>query len=509
MLPFLSEVQNKSKKYNVVFRGINYGEGAQDGEFAESYNLSTAKYPCITQRAARIKKGQYTKPTTLHAKGNLLVIDGTRVLYGDKEVGTVTEGKKQTATIGNYIVIFPDKKYYRVPTEEDLDGEFGSMEETYTATGLVFTDSTITTTGDNFKFREGDAVKITGCSKDENNQQIIIDGVSDKVLTFYENTFTAGTESGSVTIKREVPDLDFICESNYRLWGTHGNKIYASKFSDPLNFAVLDGVADNSYEIEVGSEGEFTGCIPYSSHICFFKENTLHKLYGTKPSNFQINTVNVYGVQSGSERSMHIVNEQLLYKGVGGIYAYTGGVPELISEKLGNKRYTDAVACCDGETYYISMKQGNSYSLYAYDVAKNIWLREDDTHAVDMAFYDGNVHFVDSDGGLYYIDKTADRSDIEWGATLCTIHETMNERKGYSKFHLRMDLSAGAWLALDIKTDNDLTWRQVYTTHNEKAKTVSIPIMPTRCDSIDIRLRGKGECTIKAFIREFTVGSDV
>ena len=509
VLPFLSEVQNKSKKYSVVFRGINYGEGAQDGEFAETYNLSTSKYPCITQRAARIKKGQYTQPTTLHAKGNLLIIDGTKVFYGGKEVGEVTEGKKQTATIGNYIVIFPDKKYYKVPTEEDSDGEFGSMEETYTATGLVFTDSTITTTGDSFKFREGDAVKITGCSNVANNQHIIIDSVSEKVLTFYENTFTAGTESGSVTIKREVPDLDFICESNYRLWGTHGNKIYASKFSDPLNFAVLDGLADNSYEIEVGSEGEFTGCIPYSSHICFFKENTLHKLYGTKPSNFQINTVNVYGVQSGSERSMHIVNEQLLYKGVGGIYSYTGGIPELISGKLGNKRFTDAVACCDGETYYISMKQGDSYSLFAFDVMRNIWIREDDTHAVDMAFYDGSVHYVDSDGGLYYIDKSADRSDIEWGATFCTIHETMNERKGYSKFHLRMDLSAGAWLALDIKTDNDLQWRQIYTTHNEKAKTVSIPIMPTRCDSIDIRLRGRGECTIKAFVREFTVGSDI
>lgn len=211
----------------------------------------------------------------------------------------------------------------------------------------------------------------------------------------------------------------------------------------------------------------------------------------------------------GSERSMHIVNEQLLYKGVGGVYAYTGGVPELISESFGNKRYSDAVACCDGETYYISMKHGGEYSLFAYDVAKNIWLREDDTHAVDMAFHDGKVYYVDSEGGLYYVDKNADRSDIEWGATFCTIHETMNERKGYSKFHLRMDLAAGAWLALDIKTDSDLTWRQIYTTHNEKAKTVSIPIMPTRCDSIDIRLRGKGECTIKTFIREFTVGSDV
>ena len=72
-----------------------------------------------------------------------------------------------------------------------------------------------------------------------------------------------------------------------------------------------------------------------------------------------------------------------------------------------------------------------------------------------------------------------------------------------------MDLDAGAWLAVDVKTDNDLQWHEVYTTHNEKAKTVSIPIMPTRCDSIDIRLRGKGKCTVKTFVREFTVGSDV
>ena len=666
MLPYLSEVQNTSKKYSVVFRGVNYGEGTQDGEFAETYNLSTDQYPCITQRAARVMTGKYTLPTTLHSKGKLLVIDGADVIYGDTKVGEVTLGKKQTATIGNYIVIFPDKKYYKVPTEDDKDGEFGNMEEEYKASGLQFTASTIsaelkyktswlefststismgtdykatglqftantisktganfpfkkgdavtisgcTKTGNNktaevsiteatsdkltfasgtfsnsytdsavvtisrkakgeFPFEEGDTVTITGCSKSENNKEIVIKGVTDNALTFDDNSFVEATEIGEVTITRKakdsfpfregdavtitgcsnngnnktaeivirsvtdntltfddnafteaieknevtisrtVPDLDFICESNYRLWGTHGNTIYSSKFSDPFNFQVFDGLANDSYAIEVGSEGEFTGCIPYSSHICFFKENTLHKLYGTKPSNFQITTVNVYGVQSGSERSMQIVNEQLLYKGVGGVYSYTGGVPELISEKFGNNRYSDAVACCDGEKYYISMRQGEVWNMFAYDVLKNIWLREDDTNAVDMTFYDGKVYFLDVRGGLYYIDKTADRGDIEWGATLCTMHETMNERKGYSKFHLRMDLSAGAWLAVDIKTDNDLKWQQVYTTHNEKAKTVSIPIMPTRCDSIDIRLRGKGKCTIKAFIREFTVGSDV
>lgn len=664
MLPYLTETRTPSKKYMVAFKGLNYGENTIDGELAESYNLSTDQYPCITQRAARVVAGQYNNPTTLHAKGKLLVIDGTKVLYGDTKVGEVTEGKKQTATVGNYIVIFPDKKYYRVPTDDEPEGKFGNMEETYTASGLKFTtstiskinfpfdagdavmitgcsveennmestavietitadeltlanasfteatedgevtitrpdvvwtgnvsivsysklsgasdgaelpfkagdtviingknntnkelvikakegshtlvfdgdvlnstngwtdytitrkgteqkvkgltfkDSTISKTGGEFPFKDGDAVTITGCSEGGNNKEaeIIIRGVSADELTFDDNAFTEATEWGAITIARTVPDLDFICESNYRLWGTHKNTIYSSKFSDPLNFKVFDGLSNDSYAIDVGSEGDFTGCIPYSSHICFFKENTLHKMYGTKPSNFQITTVNVYGVQSGSEKSMHIVNEQLLYKGVGGVYSYTGGVPELISENFGNKRYSDAVACCDGETYYISMKQGDTYNIFAYDVAKNIWLREDDTQAVDMAFYNGKVYFLDAKGGLHYIDKTADRNNIEWGATFCTMNETVNERKGYSKFHLRMDLSAGAWLAVDIKTDNDLQWRQIYTTHNEKAKTVSIPIMPTRCDSIDIRLRGKGKCTIKTFIREFTVGSDV
>ena len=597
MLPYLQEVQNASKKYSVMFRGINYGEGTQDGEFAETYNLSTDKYPCITQRAARINAGQHENPSTLHSKGELLVIKGTKVYYGDKEVGDVTEGKKHTATVGNYIVIFPDKKYYKVPTEDE-EGKFGNMEETITVTGLSFTSSTISTEikykatglifddnefctasghfietrGADFPFKAGDAVTITGCSKSENNKEteVVIKEVVEKrlvfedalfvhindepnevtitrrpkqefsfekgdavtitgcsksennketevvirtatadTLTFDDNLFTETIEVGEITIKRTVPDLDFICENNYRLWGTHGNTIYSSKYSSPCNFKVFEGLASDSYAIEVGSEGEFTGCIPYSSHICFFKENTVHKLYGTKPSNFQITTANIYGVQKGSERSMQIVNEQLLYKGVGGVYSYTGGVPELISEKFGNRRYLDAVACCDGEKYYISMKQGDTWNMFTYDVLKNIWLREDDTQAVDMTFHNGKVYYIDASGGLYYIDKEAERDDIEWGATFCTMHETMNERKGYSKFHLRMDLSAGAWLAVDVKTDNDTQWQQVYTTHNEKAKTVSVPIIPTRCDSIDIRLRGKGKCTVKTFIREFSVGSDV
>lgn len=505
MLPFLKETNNKSKKYVVAFQGINYGEGYTDGEFSETRNISTAEYPCVSQRFSRTQVGAYIAPTTLHPKGSLMVIDGTSAIYDGVVVGTVAAGRKQMAVVGNYILIFPDKAYYNVETKQ-----FGSMEARVSATGLVFTDSVITTTGADWPFRVGDAVEIAGCTVHaENNKTIIVRGVEGKKLTFYENSFTAGTETGAVTISRNVPDLDFICESNYRLWGTKGNTIYGSKYGDPLNFNVFDGLTGDSYYIDVGSDGEFTGCVPYSSHICFFKENTLHKLYGSKPSNYQIVTSQVYGVQAGSERSICCINETLIYKGVGGVYAYTGGVPELISEKFGVRKFSEACAATDGSRYYISMREGAVWHTFVYDVLRNLWVHEDNAHCVDMAFHDGHVYFLTADGNLLKVDEAADRSETEWSVTFCPFNETINERKGYSKFHLRLELAAGSQLTIEQKRNIDTEWMTAFTMQNDRARTISVPVIPARCDSVEIRLSGKGECLLRTFVREFFTGSDV
>ena len=504
MLPFLNVTENKSKKYVVSFHGINYGEERAEGEFSETLNVSTAKYPCISQRFGREAVATYSAPSTLHTKEGLVVIDGTKAIYDGVVVGSVTAGRKQMATVGNYVLIFPDKAYYNVATNE-----FGSMEATASGSGFVFSDSTISGFGFS-AFHVGDAITISGCAEHpENNKTIIVRGVSENALTFYENSFTAGSEAGAITLKREVPDLDFICESNYRLWGTKGNTIYGSKYGDPFNFNVYDGLTSDSYYIDVASDGEFTGCVPYSSHICFFKEHTLHKLYGSKPANYQIVTSQVYGVQAGSERSICIINETLFYKGIGGVYAYTGGVPELVSRKFGVRKFSEACAATDGSRYYISMREGDSWRLYVYDVQRNLWVHEDNTHCVDMTFHDGYVYLLTSDGQLLKVDGNSDKSDIEWSVTFCPFNETINERKGYSKFHLRLELGAGSLLTVEQKRDVDTEWKQIYTTHNERARTVSIPVLPARCDSVEIRLSGKGECLLRTFIREFFTGSDV
>lgn len=507
MLPFLTAENENAKKYIINFQGLNLGEGYADGEFSDCKNLSSVLSPCISQRFGRAVEAEFSAPVALHAKEGLFIIDGTNAVYDGKIVGQVNGLRKQMATIGNYIIIFPDKAYFNVVT-----GEFGSMEESFgtAANAAVFTDSTITVSGANFAFHNGDAITISGCTKyPENNKTIICRGVEGDTLRFYENSFTAGTEEAQVQLKREVPDLDYICESNYRLWGTKGNTIYGSKYGDPFNFNVFDGLTGDSYYIDVGSDGEFTGCISYSSHICFFKENVLHKLYGSKPSNFQLVTSQVYGVQAGCERSMRIINETLLYKGVGGVYAYTGGVPELVSAKFGTARFSNACAESDGERYYISMRRGEDWGLYVYDVSRNIWLKEDNLRCADMAFHDGHVYLLCTDGCLCRIDSEVDKADMEWSATFCPFTETINERKGYSKFHLRMELAAGSWLTVEMKRDNEQRWQKVYTTHNSRARTISVPVMPARCDSVEIRISGKGECIIRSFVREFFTGSDV
>ena len=505
MLPYLKKTPNRTEKYIVQFRGINYDEGYRDGDLSECENLSSEKFPYMTPRRQRVKVGQYTAPSTMHTKEGLLVIDGTLVYYNGNVVGAVTAGKKQTATIGNYIVIFPDKVYY-----DTAKGTFQSMEAMKMTGGLVFTHNTITNAFGWADFRVGDAVEISGSTKAGNNKTIIVRGVEGNVLTFYDNSFEEVNESGTtfVTVARKVPDLEYICESNYRLWGVKDNTILGSKYGDPLNFFNYDGLTGDSFFIDVGSDGKFTGCAAYGSHICFFKENMVHKLYGSKPSNYQVLSSQVYGVQEGSERSICTINEQLIYKGVHGVYAYSGGIPERI-DTFGAKRFSEAAAATDGEKYYISMRSGEEWNLYVFDMLKGIWLREDATHAVDLAKHEGSVYFIAEDGGLYKIDREAGREDVEWSATFCPFDETMDERKGYARFNMRVDMAAGAWLAVDLKTDQDETWKEYYTTHNERARTISVPIIPTRCDSISVRVRGTGDCTIKAFIREFTVGSDV
>lgn len=534
----MNVVDSHSKKYVVDFRGLNYGEGYTEGEFSDCKNISIEKYPCLSPRYGRKDFVDIVdQPSTLFVKDNrLLAVIGEGVWRVDSDgsftwVGSVSSGRKQIASVGNYILVFPDKVYYN-----DETGEFGQME--WTVTGrpyydLVFGTDSVTAKSDMYTrmsgVRVGDAITFSGFEDGDigaNNKTAVVRKIEEHPagdddpwtsLYFDENTFVEhgrekpnGTTWNSITLTREIPDLEYLCECNGRLWGVSGNTIYGSKYGDPLNFNVFDGLTHDSYYIDIGSGGAFTGCAPFSGHVCFFKENVIHKLYGSRPSNYQIVTAQVPGVQSGSERSLCVINDVLYYKGVHGVYSYAGSVPELVSHQFGTKKFKNACAGTDGTRYYISMEGTDGWHLLVYDTMRDMWVQEDTEQYNNIVSMNGKVYLSTAEGNyVTYADETAGQSDIDWSVTFCPFCETINERKGYSKFHLRLELGEGARFAVEIKRDTDTEWETVYSVTSEKARTISIPVLPARCDSVEVRLNGRGKFLLRTFIREFFTGSDV
>jgi hypothetical protein len=373
---------------------------------------------------------------------------------------------------------------------------------------------------ESLNFRKGDTVEISGATTfpDHNRSYTIRDFGTHKTssgeelptLIFDADVFpNNGVEAGAITIRRKVPNLTVVTESNNRLWGAEGNTIFASALGDPTNFYTYDGLDTDSYAVAVASEGAFTGCCGFGNSVLFWKEDKLHKILGAYPSQYTMYEYNVPGVKLGSEQSLCNINEVVYYHGREGVYRYNGGSPELISENFGLRRYEEAAAGAIEGRYYLSMKdrQKGEWGLWVYDTLKNIWLREDDTHAMGFSANEGKLYCI---GGSKLMCLNPDDSGevFEWSATTARMDEVFHNRKCYSKLLLRAELlEDSAWLQVDISCDGE-PFKRVYTSRDKAAKTLAIPIMPKRCDSFRIRLSGEGKFIIRSLVREFDIGSE-
>lgn len=496
-----------TRQQTLQFNGVRYAKATQDGDLAESLNLSSREFPGLTQRLGRAVVGSYTAPTAIHGKDRLVVVDGTNLLVDGEVVGQVTAGEKQIATVNSKTVVFPDKVYY-----DGDKGEFGQMALTLNLDSATFTDSTLEVKADPLEgktladlFTVNQAIEISGCSIEANNQTAIIRGTEGNKLTFYDGTFTAG--SSKVTLERKVPDLLYICENDNRLFGVDEKTIWVSALGDPLTFYNYDGLSTDSFAVAVGTEGKFTGVCAYSSNVLFWKENTLHKLLGSEPSEYRIYTYTVPGVQEGSHKSLETVNEVLYYKGPTGVYAYTGGAPVLAGDNFGTRRFDTACAGTDGKDYYLSMRDSESgeWSLFVYDTQQGVWMREDDTHALDFARVDNRLHFLSGEGKLCRVGEAEIEGDMPWMALLAPFDWTVPEHKQYIRLYIQAELEAGAWIKVEIREDQG-RWRQVFLNHTERRKNFALPIAPGRCDTLQVRLSGKGGCLIRQVTREYVVG---
>lgn len=377
-------------------------------------------------------------------------------------------------------------------------------------------------------FSEGDGIIISGIPKstgdtadtgasDLNGANVVVSsGEGYIVITGLIRGEITPTE---VTVTRKMPDMDFIVESQNRLWGCkYGltedgrvvNEIYASKLGDFKNWNCFEGIASDSYAVSVGSDGQFTGAITYQGNPIFFKEDCVHKLFGSVPANYQIQTTACNGVQKGSARSLAIVNNVLFYKGIGGIYAYDGSLPTLASSVFGNEEYDNAVAGAFADKYYVSLRNVNTnqYEFFVYDTAKGMWHKEDNLHATQFCKDGTNLYYLSAEDNAIHTVFGGKKGKIEWYVETGILGKDSPESKYFTKLNVRMQLEPKARVSFYAEYDSTGGWQHLCTVEGRTMQSFNIPIRLRRCDHLRLKIQGKGEAHIHSLSKTVKEGSD-
>lgn len=458
------------------FSGLDCRPTAPDGAVRGGRNLSAAGLPCLQARAGREIAASYAAATDLlAAHGALAVIDGTDFLYDGIVRGQVGAGMHKMAVMGTKIVVFPEKVFY------DIDSQtFGTLEACVTG-AATFGDHTLTLAGASV-FRPGDGVTVSGCADGEKNKTVVVQAVEGDTLTFCEGTFSAGAET-NVTVTRAVPDLDWVIEKDNRLWGTCGNRICCSVLGDPANWNVFEGLASDGWETSVGTDGAFTGAACLGSHLVFFKEDCVHKVYGAKPSNFQVQVSALPGAAAHSPRGMINLDERLYWWSRDGLVSYGGASAIRLSEELGAGQFTEAVLGAFGHLLYVSVLCDSVPVLLTYDLVQNAWMPEDDTRVYAFAALDRMYALTDE--GLIALNGGAE--NFTWTVELGPFDMEDGENGLMDRLSVLAEYDAPGVFAAELSFDDGAYKVAVRRTINRSGR-ISVPIRLRRCSRFCMRL---------------------
>lgn len=317
---------------------------------------------------------------------------------------------------------------------------------------------------------------------------------------------------GTVSIERRVPDLDYLTECDNRVWGCSSkeNVIYACKLGDPTNWFSYRGIAADSYAVTVGSDGVFTGAATCMGYALFFKENTLHKLYGAKPSDFQLTSLRCRGVAKNAARSLCVLNETLYYLSPDGVMAWDGSIPVKVSGALDSARLANVRSAVGGALdgrYYLHVSREEA-RLLVYDTEKRLW-SEEDVCSYQMASTGGQLYLWDGQA-LWVADpsresdwQTADgvETAIPFELTTGDIGLDGAEQRYFSRMTLRLDVACTSTMELAASYDGGEWEKIAELTVSGGRRSIDVPFVPRRCSTLRLRLRGNGQITLRALIR--------
>lgn len=570
--------------YNHNLR-INDGEFYDEENLcSDDYPLLSTRRHRGIYAAPAAAQGLIAKDALCYVDGTEFVINEKRIEMGLSTETEMCP--KSLISMGAYVIILPDRKYINTADLSDfgnIEASYTSVSDvtfslcTVDGAGLdviagaaapenpkngeywldtsatphtlkVYSETSamwmsvvttyvkISATGIGAQFEQYDGVTISGIVKTSvkalNGSAIIWNKEENYIVVvgILDTEINQTAEEGAVTIARKMPEMDFVIESGNRLWGCkYGivdgktvNEIYASKLGDFRNWNCFMGISTDSYAASCGTDGQWTGAITHLGYPLFFKEDCLHKVYGTAPSSYQIQTTACRGVQKGSGKSLAIVNEVLYYKSRGGVCAYDGSLPTEISDAFGGVLYSDAVGGGHRNKYYLSMKDsGGIWHLFVYDARLGVWHREDNTHANAWCSCRDEMYYIDAaDGKIRTVlgSGQTETEKIRWRAETGLFVSVLSsakypdyaaDKKYVGRLMLRMALDPGATMQAYVEYDSSGMWEQLWSMTGKSLQTFTFPVRPRRCDHFRLRLVGQGGAKLYSLTKTLEKGSDL
>ncbi len=317
----------------------------------------------------------------------------------------------------------------------------------------------------------------------------------------------------NVRLERRIPDLDYLTECENRVWGCSSkeNVIYGSKLGDPTNWFSYRGIAADSYAVTVGSDGAFTGAATCMGSALFFKENSLHKLYGSRPSDFQLSSLHCRGVAKNAAKSLCVLNETLYYLSTDGVMAWDGSLPTKVSNALDSSRLANAQSVAGGALdgrYYLYLTRGENARMLVYDTERGLW-QEEDVCSEEIASTGGQLYLWDGNS-LWAADPSREpdwentdgtETSIPFELVTGEIRQDKTEEQYLSRLTLRMDAEAQSKIEVSVSYDGG-SWEKLATLASDrKRQCFDIPFVPRRCGILQLRLSGTGQITLRSIAK--------
>lgn len=307
-----------------------------------------------------------------------------------------------------------------------------------------------------------------------------------------------GYGKGWVYLRKTAKNSRFLWKN--RLWGYDENNLISSilgVLDEDGNIdwqTVADGKNDNgAYTLPFMIGGDVTGIAALRDYITVFKRNHLCTLSGNTSATFLMNTISAFGLCEENERSIAVCGNTAFYMSDDGVYAFSGDYPRLISEKIKLEGVPEASAA-DNRFYYLSLRNGEEYTNYCYDIQYGLWYKLNNIHIRQYCPLNGKMLYIDAD--TEKIMTVGENEKVEWEAVL-TFDEGTWRKKKYKSFAVYGDFES-----IDIIAKADDGPEKAICHTKEQKKFMVTPIV---CEKLTIKICGRGDCTIKGFEREYEV----